>query len=410
MKHPIRAAVRCLGAFGLSLSAFAVSAAPQYDPGASATEIRIGNTAPYSGPASAYSVMAKVEAAYFKMINDQGGINGRKITFISYDDGFLPPKAVEQTRKLVESDNVLLVFQSMGTAANTAIQPYLNSKKIPQLFAGTGAGRFGDPKRAPWATNWTPNYQTEGRIYGTYILENHPSAKIGVLYQNDDFGKDILKGLKEGLGSHGVGQIVAQVPYELSDPTVDSRVLALKASGADVVVNAATPKFAAQVIRKMADIGWAPIHVLSGISISVGSVLTPAGLDNSKGILSASYVKDPTDTTWASDPALTEWEAFLQKYYPEADRADNNVVQAYMVSQLMVQVLKQCGDNLTRENIMAQAANLKDFELGMLLPGITVNTSATNYSPINQMQMMRFDGERWRMFGPVISAGDVSSK
>lgn len=397
-------------ALAVSATAITVHAAPQYDSGASASEIRIGNTAPYSGPASAYSIMAKIESAYFKMINDQGGVNGRKITFISYDDGFLPPKAVEQTRRLVESDNVLLVFQSLGTAANMATFPYLNAKKVPQLFVGTGASRFGDPQKAPWAMNWTPNYQTEGRIYGRYILQNHPAAKIAVLYQNDDFGKDLLKGLRDGLGANAAARIVAQEPYELSDPTVDSRILSLKASSADIVVNAATPKFAAQAIRKMADIGWSPVQLLASISISVGSVLTPAGLTNSKGVLSASYIKDPTDPTWASDPALKEWEGFLQKYYPEADRTDSNVVQAYLVSQLMVQVLKQSGDNLTRKNVMDQAANVTDLKLGMLLPGISVNTSPTNFSPISQMQMMRFDGSRWQMFGPVIAAGEAGSK
>ncbi|MGR4871161.1 ABC transporter substrate-binding protein [Variovorax sp. LARHSF232] len=409
-KHPLRSAGAYCAALWLGLTTLGAAAAPQYDPGASATEIRLGNIAPYSGPASSFSVASKTEAAYFRMINEQGGINGRKITFISYDDGALPPKAVEQTRKLVESDNVLLVFQSLGTASNSAIQPYLNGKKVPQLFVGTGATRFGDPKKFPWSMNWPPSYEIEGYIYAKYILETHGSAKVAVLYQNDDFGKDILRGLKEGLGTQSAAKIVAQEPYEVSDPTVDSRVLALKASGADVVVNAATPKFAAQAIRKMSDIGWSPVHLVTSVANSVGSVMTPAGLANSKGILSASYMKDPTDVTWASDAAQKEWEGFLQKYYPDADRTNNMTVYGYLAAQLMVQVLKQSGDNLTRRNIMDQAASIKDLKLGMLLPGISLNTSPTNFSPVNQMQMMRFDSTRWQMFGPVISATETAKK
>jgi len=403
MTISVHSVVRWSTALCLGFCVASVGAQEKYDPGASATEIRIGNIAPYSGPASSFSVASKTEAAYFRMINDQGGINGRKINFISYDDGYLPPKAVEQARRLVENDNVLLIFQSLGTASNAAAQRYLNGKKVPQLFVGTGASRFGDPEKSPWSMNWPPNYRTEGRIYANYILENHPSAKIAILYQNDDFGKDILQGLKDGLGDKA-GQIVAQEPYELSDPTVDSRVLAIKASGADVVVDASTPKFTAQSIRKMSDLGWSPIHLVTSVANSVGSVLEPAGLDNSKGLLSASYMKDPTDPTWDSDAAQQEWDAFLKKYYPEADKTNNMTVYGYLAAQLMVQVLKQCGDDLTRENVMRQAANVKNLELGMLLPGITITTSQTDYSPVDQMQMMRFDGERWQMFGPVISA------
>lgn len=410
MKYSLAPAAVHVAALWIGLASFAASAAPQYDNGASATEVRIGNIAPYSGPASSFSVASKTEAAYFKMINEQGGINGRKITFITYDDGFMPPKAVEQARRLIESDNALLIFQSLGTASNAAIQPYLNGKKVPQLFVGSGATRFGDAKKFPWTMNWPPNYETEGRIYARYISENHATAKIAVLYQNDDFGKDILKGLKAGLGDQAASRIVAQEPYEVSDPTVDSRILAMKATGADVVVNAATPKFAAQAIRKMSDIGWSPVHLVTSVANSVGSVMAPAGLDISKGILSASYMKDPTDATWASDAAQKEWESFLQKYYPDADRTNNMTVYGYLAAQLMVQVLKQSGDNLTRKNIMDQAANIKDLKLGMLLPGISLNTSATNFSPVNQMQMMRFDGARWQMFGPVLSASDTAKK
>jgi branched-chain amino acid transport system substrate-binding protein len=377
------------------------AAQKKYDTGANDTEIKIGNIMPYSGPLSAYGLIGKTEAAYFEKINAEGGINGRKIKFISYDDGFSPPKTVEQARKLVESDEVLFIFQSLGTPTNTAIEKYMNTKKVPQLFVATGATKFGDPKQFPWTMGWQPTYQTEGRIYAKYLLTNHPNAKIAVLYQNDDSGKDYVKGLKDGLA--GKLQIVGEAPYEVSDPTVDSQMVTLKSTGADVFFNEASPKFAAQAIRKAAELDWKPVHLLASISNSVGAVLKPAGVENAKGIMSAGYVKDPTDPTWKNDPATKEWEAFLDKYLPGADKTSSFPVYGYLLAQTMVQVLKQCGDDLTRENIMKQAANLKDLELGMLLPGIKINTGPEDYFPIEQMQMTRFNGEYTELFGPVLS-------
>jgi branched-chain amino acid transport system substrate-binding protein len=378
----------------------------KYDPGASDTEIKIGNVNPYSGPASAYGTIGKTLDAYFKKVNAEGGINGRKINFISYDDGYSPPKAVEQTRKLVESDEVLLVFQPLGTPSNSAIQKYMNSKKVPQLFVATGATKWGDPKNFPWTMGWQPNYQSEGRIYAKYLLEKHPNGKVGVLYQNDDYGKDYLKGLKDGLG--GKIPIVAEAPYETSDPTVDSQIINLKASGADIFFNVTTPKFAAQAIRKAAEIGWKPVHLLNNVSNSVGAVLKPAGIENAKDILTTAYHKDPTDSTWKNDESYKKWAAFMEKFYPDGDRNSSFTVYGYAVAQTLEQVLKQCGDNLTRENVMKQAANLKDLKIDMMLPGIVVNTGPSDFFPIEQMQMQRFNGERWELFGPVMS-GDIGS-
>jgi branched-chain amino acid transport system substrate-binding protein len=389
-----------------ALVAGPAAAQKKYDPGASDSEIKIGNINPYSGPASSYGTIGKTIAAYFAKVNAEGGINGRKINFISYDDGYSPPKTVEQARKLVESDEVLFIFQSLGTPTNTAIHKYLNAKKVPQLFVATGATKWGDPKNFPWTMGWQPNYQSESRIYAKYLIEHHPNGKIGILYQNDDYGKDYVKGLKDGL--NGKLQIVSEVPYETTDPTVDSQVINLKASGADVFFNVTIPKFAAQAIRKAAEIGWKPTHVLNSVSNSVGSVLKPAGLDNSQGILSTSYLKDPTDSTWKDDPALKEWAAFMEKYYPEGDRTSTFTVYGYSVAESLVQVLKQCGDNLTRENVMKQAANLKDVKLGTLLPGISINTGPNDFFPIKQLQMMRFKGESWELFGPVMN-GDIGS-
>jgi branched-chain amino acid transport system substrate-binding protein len=377
------------------------SAQKKYDPGASDTEIRIGNIMPYSGPLSAYSIIGKTEAAYFNKINAEGGINGRKINFISYDDGFSPPKTVEQARKLVESDDVLFMFQSLGTPTNAAIEKYLNDRKVPQLFVATGATRFGDFKSFPWTTGWQPTYQIEGRIYAQYLLQNHPNARIGILFQNDDSGKDYVKGLKDGL--EGRMQIVAEVPYEVSDPTVDSQVVTIKSSGADVFFIEASPKFAAQAIRKTAELDWKPIRLLASISASVGSVLKPAGVENAKEVMSAAYLKDPTDPAWKNDPAIGEWEAFMQKYYPEGDRTSTFTVYGYLVAQTMIQVLKQCGDDLTRASVMRQAANLKDLELGLLLPGIKINTGPNDYYPIKQMQMSRFNGEYIELVGPILN-------
>jgi branched-chain amino acid transport system substrate-binding protein len=377
------------------------TAQKRYDPGASDTKIKIGNIVPYSGPASAYGTNGKTIAAYFNKVNADGGINGRKINFISYDDGYSPPKTVEQARKLVESEEVLLIFYSLGTPTNTAIQKYMNSKKVPQLFVASGATKWNDPKNFPWTMGWSPNYQGEGHIYAQYLLRNYPNGKVGILYQNDDYGKDYLKGLKDGLA--GKMPIVAEAPYEVADTTIDSQIVSLRAAGADIFFNVATPKFAAQAIRKVAEIGWKPVHLLNNVSRSIGAVLKPAGFHNAQGILSAGYTKDATDPTWKDDLAFKEWSAFMDQYYPSGDKTDSITVTSYTVAQTLVQVLKQCGDDLTRENVMRQAANLKDLHLGMLLPGITINTGPSDYAPIKQMQMMRFTGEQWVLFGPVMT-------
>ena len=377
------------------------AAQKKYDPGASDREIKIGNTAPYSGPVSVYGEIGKTFAAYFNKINAEGGINGRRITFISYDDAFSPPRTVEQTRKLVENDEVLFIFGALGTATNTAIQRYMNARKVPQLFVGGGATKWNDPQHFPWTMGFVPSYQSEARIYADYLLKNHPQGKVGILYQNDDYGKDYLKGLKDGLS--GRMQIVAEVPYETTDPTVDSQIINIKASGADIFFNIALSKFATQAIRKVAELGWKPVHLLSSVSTSVGAVLKPAGLDNAKGVLSAQNFKDPTDPAWRDDAGYKEWSAFMDKHYPDSDKTSINTVLGLVEAQALVQVLKQCGDDLTRENVMKQAANLKNLELGMLLPGITVNTGANDFAPVKQMQMQRFNGESWELFGPVMS-------
>jgi branched-chain amino acid transport system substrate-binding protein len=377
-----------------------------YDPGATDTEIKIGNINPYSGPASAYGTIGRTIAAYFAKVNAEGGINGRKINFISYDDGYSPPKTVEQARKLVESDEVLLIFQSLGTAHNSAIERYMNSKGVPQLFVATGATKFGDPKNFPWTMGWQPNYQSEGRIYAKYVLEHQPNGKIGVLYQNDDYGKDLLKGIKDGL--QGKIAIVSEQPYETTDPTINSQMISLKTSGADILFNVATPKFAAQAIRKVAELDWHPLHIVNNVSNSVGSVLQPAGLENAKDLLSTHYIKDPTDPTWKDDQNFKDWQAFMEKYFPDGDRTSSFTVYGYAVAHTMVHVLERCGDDLTRANVMKQAASLKDLSNPMLLPGITINTSATDFFPIEQMRMMRFTGERWELFGPILS-GEVGS-
>ena len=400
-----------LGAAAAALALLAVSSEPsfaqkKYDTGATDTEIKIGNIMPYSGPASAYGVIGKTEEAYFKKINAEGGINGRKINFISYDDNYSPPKTVEQARKLVESDEVLLVFNPLGTPPNSAIQKYMNQKKVPQLFVATGATKWNDPKDYPWTMGWQPNYQSETQIYAKYILKNHPNAKIGVLYQNDDYGKDYLKGFKDGLGAKGASMIVIEDSYEVSEPTIDSHIVKLKAAGADVFMNITTPKFAAQAIKKNAEIGWKPLHFLNNVSASVGAVMKPAGFDNGQDIISSNYLKDPTDAQWKNDAAMKAWNEFLDKYYPDANRADSGVMYGYIVAQGLVHVLKNCGDNLTRENIMKQAASIKDLELGGLLPGVKVNTSATDFAPISQLQLMKFKGETWELFGDVLT-GDV---
>jgi len=394
-----KAAVFALALMGLA--AAPAAAQKKYDPGASDAEIKIGNTMPYSGPASAYGVIGKTEATYFNKVNAEGGINGRKVNFISYDDAYSPPKTVEQVRKLIESDEVLLVFNPLGTPSNTAIQKYLNAKKVPQLFVATGATKWNDPQHFPWTIGFQPSYQSESRVYAKYLLDNRPNGKIAILFQNDDYGKDYVKGLKDGLA--GKMQIVAELPYEASDPTIDSQMISLKASGADVFFNVTTPKFAAQAIKKSAEIGWKPLHLLNNVSTSIGGVLKPAGLENAKDALSASYLKEPTDPTWKDDPGFKEWVAFMEKYYPDGDRTNGFTVYGQLVAQTLVQVLKQCGDDLTRENVMKQAANLSGFQLDMLLPGIAVDTSPGDFAPIEQMQMGRFTGDTWQLFGPVIS-------
>jgi ABC-type branched-subunit amino acid transport system substrate-binding protein len=376
--------------------------AAKYDPGASDKEIKIGNINPYSGPASAYGTIGKTIAAYFKMVNDHGGVNGRKIEFISYDDGYSPPKTVEMARKLVEQDQVLFIFQSLGTPTNSAIHKYMNAKKVPQLFVATGATKWNDPKDFPWTMGWQPNYQTEARIYAENILKNTPNAKIGILYQNDDYGKDYLKGFKDGLGAKAASMIVKEVSYETSDPTVDSQVVQLQASGADTFFNITTPKFAAQAIRKAYDTGWKPTQYLNNVSASIGAVLRPAGFEKCVGIVSTAYYKDASDPQWKDDPAVKEWKAFMAKYYPEGNLADGSNQYGYAVAQTMVQVLKQAGDNLTRANIMKQAASLKNYRPEMLLPGIRINTSATDFAPIESEQLIRFDGKEWVRFGPIL--------
>src|SRR5271165_1559120 len=362
----------------LCVAAGAVHAEKRYDAGASDTEIKIGNIMPYSGPASSYGVIGKTEAAFFNMINAEGGINGRKVNFISYDDAYSPPKAIEQARKLVEGDEVLLIFQSLGTPSNSAIMKYMNAKKVPQLFVASGGTKFGDPKNFPWTMGFQPNYQSEGRIYAKYILENFPDSKIAVFWQNDDAGKDQFKGLKDGLGDK-LSMIIADKSYEVSDPSIDSQIVALKDSGADIFFSWAAPKGSAQAIRKVGELGWKPKFFLANTATTIASVLKPAGLENSKGIISTSYVKDPTDPRWKDDPGVGRWRAFMDKYYPDGDKANANNAYAYVESQAMVQVLKQCGDNLTRENVMKQAAGLKNFTSDMLLPGISINTSPDDY-------------------------------
>ena len=389
-------------ALTLALSVTAANAQKKYDPGASDTEIKVGQTMPFSGPASAYSSIGKTQAAYFKMINDQGGINGRKINLIQYDDAYSPPKAVEQIRKLVESDEVLLTFQIIGTPVNAAVQKYLNAKKVPQLFAATGASRFTDPKNFPWTMGFNPNYFVEGRIYGQYILKEHPNAKIGVLYQNDDLGKDYLNGIKAGLGDKASKMIVTEASYEVSDPTVDSQVLKIKDAGADLFFSATTPKQAAQAIKKIAEMGWHPVQIVDINATSVGAVLKPAGLEAAKGLISVNYGKEPLDPTWKDDAGLKKYFDFMAKYYPDGDKDSNFNTYGYSTAQLLVHVLKQCGDDLTRENVMKQAASVKDFATDTALPGIKVNTSPTDYRVNKQLQMMKFNGERWELFGPIL--------
>jgi len=406
--------MRSTGLGTAALAAVAIVCASQgalaqkkYDTGANDTEIKIGNIMPYSGPASAYGVIGKTEQAYFDKINAEGGINGRKIKFVTYDDGYSPPKAVEQARKLVESDEVLVVFNPLGTPSNSAIQKYLNAKKVPQLFVATGATKWNDPKDFPWTMGWQPSYQSEAHIYAKYLMKEKPEAKIGVLYQNDDFGKDYLKGLKDGLGAKA-SLITAEESYETSEPSIDGHIVKLKSAGVDTFISITTPKFAAQAIKKLAELDWHPLHIVSNVSSSVGGVLKPAGYENSQGILSAAYAKDGADAQWDNDPGMQKFFEFLAKYYPEGDKLNSSVVYGYGVAQTLVKVLQMCGDDLTRANVMKQAASLKDFEPDTLLPGIKINTSPTDFAPIEQLQMMRFKGEKWDLFGDIIS-GELSN-
>ena len=398
------AALSAAAIFSVAVSGSAL-AQKKYDTGATDTEIKIGNIMPYSGPASSYGLIGKTEEAYFKMINDQGGINGRKINFITYDDGYSPPKAVEQARKLVESDEVLVVFNPLGTPSNSAIQKYLNSKKMPQLFVATGATKWNDPKAFPWTMGWQPSYQSEAQIYAKFILKEKPDAKIAVFYQNDDFGKDYLKGLKDGLGGKA-SMIITEESYETTEPSIDSHIVKLKSTGADVFISITTPKFAAQAIKKLAELQWKPMQIVANVSASVGSVLQPAGFENAQGLLSATYVKDGVDPQWKDDPGMKKWSAFIDKYMPGANRSDGNLVYGYGVAQTLVETLRKCGDDLTRANVMKQAASLKDFTPDTLLPGVKINTSATDFAPLSQLQMMRFKGENWELFGDIIS-GDI---
>jgi ABC-type branched-subunit amino acid transport system substrate-binding protein len=389
-------------ALAIALSATSAYAQKKYDTGASDTEIKVGQTLAFSGPASSYATIGKTQAAYINMINEQGGINGRKIKLIQYDDAYSPPKAVEQVRKLVEDDEVLLTFQILGTPSNAAVQKYLNVKKVPQLYAATGASKFTDPKNFPWTMGYNPNYFVEGRIYGQYILKNYPNAKVGVLYQNDDLGKDYLNGLKAGLGDKAASMIVAEASYEVSDPTIDSQILKIKAAGADLFFSASTPKQAAQAIKKNYELDWHPVHILDINATSVGAVMKPAGLDASKGVISVNYGKDPLDPSWKDDAGMKKYLAFMEKYYPEGDKTSLFNTYGYSTAQLLVYTLKQCGDDLTRENVMKQATSLKNVELDLGLPGMHINTSPTDYRVNKQLQMEKFNGERWELFGPII--------
>jgi branched-chain amino acid transport system substrate-binding protein len=394
-------AVACLSV----LTGVPATAQPQrsYGPGVTDTEIKIGNIMPYSGPASSFSILGKVEAAYFRKINDEGGINGRKINFISVDDGYSPPKAVEQARKLVESDEVLLIYSPLGTASNTAIQRYMNLRKVPQLFVASGASKWNNPKEFPWTIGFGASYFSEGRAYGAFLLKEHRDGKIAVIYQNDDLGKDVLNGLKSILGEQGGAMIVAEERFDVSEPTIDSRILTLKASGANILVDIGSPKFVAQAIKKLRELDWHPVHIVNNVNASIETVMKPAGLETSQGIVSASFTKDPADPNWVNDPEVKAFEDFLAKYYPDAGRSDVLIGIGYSSAQLLVDVLKQAGDNLTRDNVMKQATSLKDHHLPMLQPGIALNTSLTNYAPIQQLRLMRLKGERWELFGDVVN-------
>ncbi len=381
----------------LALSGLSASAQP-YDTGATDKEIKIGNTNPYSGPFSAYGSFGKAQAGYFKKINDEGGINGRKINFITVDDGFSPPKTLEQARKLVEQEKVLFFFAPLGTAPNSAIHKYMNQKKIPTLFVQTGASKWGDPKNFPWTMGWQPNYISEGKVFAQAILDNQPNAKIALLYQNDDSGKDLLAGIEAGLGAKK-DMLVARETYETTDPTVDSQIVKLKASGADVFIHGSGPKFAAQGMKKIAELGWKPTQYVWQVSSSIGGVLAPAGIENTLGLITSAFFKDPSDPQWKDDKAMLEYQEWFKKYMPGSDPTDGFYIQGYINAQTVEQVIKRAGNNLTRENIMKQAASINDLKLSLLLPGVNVQTSATDFYPIERMQLARFDGKAWVLFG-----------
>jgi branched-chain amino acid transport system substrate-binding protein len=403
-RRTVLAAAPAALALGGPLFAPSLARARQYGPGVTDSEIKLGNTGPYSGPLSNAAPLPISMAAYFHMVNNAGGVNGRKITFISYDDSYSPPKTVEMTRKLIESDQVLCTAGGLGTPTQSAVWHYMNQSKVPQLFVNTGATKWNDPKGHPWTMAFYVSYQMEGRIYADYIEKNKPDAKIGVLYQNDDFGKDYLKGLVDGLGPKAASMIKVKASYETTDTTVNSQIAEMQLAGCDVFLNVAIPKFAAQAIRRTGEVAWKPLHIVSGIASSVGVTLKPAGLENCAGIISSNSFKDPTDPEWHNDEGYKWWAAFLDKYYPNADRLDLAVVYGPSVAAATVQVLKQCGEDLTRENVIRQAANLHSFKLPMLLPGITLNTGPDDFGPIKQVQMRRFDGERFIPFGPILGA------
>ena len=401
VRHTRRAALAlALGAAFFASNA--VAQAAKYGPGASATEIKLGQTMPYSGPASAYGTIGKVEQAYFKMINDNGGINGRKVNLISLDDGYSPPKAVEQVRRLVEQDEVLALFQTLGTPSNSAIHKYVNAKKVPHLLLATGATKWGDPQNNPWTMGFNLSYQSEGQIYAKWLLKNKPNAKIGILYQNDDYGKDVLKGVKDGLGAASAKMIVKEATYEVTDPTIDSQILTLQGSGADTFINITTPKFGAQAVRKAFDSGWKPLQIINNVSASIGSVLVPAGVEKAVGAITVSYYKDQNDPQWKDDPAMLEWRAFMGRYYRDGDPKDSLNISAYVTAQTMVHILKQCGNDLTRENVMKQAANIKNLKLPLLLPGMALNTTPTDFFLVKQGQLAKFTGTQWQGFGDVL--------
>jgi branched-chain amino acid transport system substrate-binding protein len=390
-----------LAAIAIAISTCAGHAENLYDPGASDTSIKIGNTMPYSGPNSAFAVIGRTQAAYFSMINDQGGINGRKIDYISYDDGYSPPKTVEQVRRLVESDEVLLLYGILGTPTNLAVIKYINAKKVPHLLIASGGTVFGDTKQFPWSMGFQPHTQGETFVYGRYLAENYPNARIGVLYSADGLGRDNITGFKKGLGDRA-SNIVVEQTYEATDPTIDSQLVKIRTTGVDVFANLTTPKFAAIAIRKAAEMGWKPVHILHGISLSIENVLKPAGLENAKDLITSNYVKEFGDPAWDNDPGMQKFVAFVDKYLPGENKHNSNVAYGYMSAQTMAHILQRCGDDLTRANVMRQAESLKDFELDLLLPGIKVNTSSTDHYPIRQTRMQKFDGTRWQGFGPIL--------